>query len=181
MPFDKPAITLIWPKGAPTWQRLDSLALVSHIARYLPQTLLTAENAYPTHLVAYWEAGQRHAWFLATNLSTAHSTLSLYRRRMSIEQLFGDLKANGFDLEATRLRAPDRLNRLTFAVCLLYVWFIALAEQLTKRGETALVDRADRRDLSLFRLGFDFLDRCLTLNLDPPPVFFPSLDLVFGS
>lgn len=172
---------LIWPKGAGSWQRFDSLSLISHQPTYLSHALLTAENAYPTHLVAYWEAGQRQSWLLATNLPTAHAALTLYRRRMWIEQLFGDLKDNGFDLEATHLRATDRLDRLTFAICLLYLWFIALAEQLTALGMTALVDRADRRDLSLFRLGFDFLDRCLSLNLDLPPCFLPSLHLVLGS
>ncbi len=140
---------------------------ISHVVHWLPHSLLTAENAYPTHLLAYWEVGQRHAWFLATNLPNAQSALAVYRRRMWIEQLFGDLKDNGFDLEATHLCTPDRLNRLTFAVCLLYIWFILLTKHFTKLGITALVDRADRRDLSLFRLGFDFLDRYLSLNLDP--------------
>lgn len=172
---------LIWPKGAANWQRFDSLPLLADQPTYLPHALLTAENAYPTHLVAYREGGQKRPWLLATNLPTAHAALLLYRRRMWIEQLFGDLKDNGFDLEATHLRATDRLDRLTFAVCLLYVWFIALSEQLSASGLSALVDRADRRDLSLFRLGFDFLDRCLSLNLDPPPRYLPSLDLVLGS
>lgn len=65
-------------------------------------------------------------------------------------------------------------------LALLYVWFIALGEYLIRTAQTALVDRADRRDLSLFRLGFDFLDRLLDLSEDPPTLFFPFFDLVLG-
>jgi len=36
-----------------------------------------------------------------------------------------------------------------------------------------LVDRHDRRDLSLFRLGWDFVERCLALA-DPLPIILPS-------
>jgi hypothetical protein len=40
---------------------------------------------------------------------------------MGTQERFGDLKGNGFDLEATHLRDLAKLNRLTLAVCLLYV------------------------------------------------------------
>jgi hypothetical protein len=44
-----------------------------------------------------------------------------------------------------------------------------------------LVDRHDRRDLSLFRIGWDFVERCLSLA-DPIPIILPSnLCLVSGS
>src|SRR5258708_25464009 len=97
----------------------------------------------------------------------------------TIEEMFGDMKDNGFDLEATHLRAADRLNRLTLAVCLLFVWFIALGVAITQLGLAYLVDRADRRDLSFFRRGFDWLDRFLELNDPFPPGFFASFQILF--
>lgn len=33
----------------------------------------------------------------------------------TIEEMFGDLKDNGFDVEATHLRDPQRLDRLMLA------------------------------------------------------------------
>src|SRR5258707_12049844 len=98
----------------------------------------------------------------------------------TIEEMFGDMKDNGFDLEATHLRAADRLNRLTLAVCLLFVWFIALGVAITQLGLAYLIDRADRRDLSFFRRGFDWLDRVLVLNDALSPGFFPSSQMVLG-
>lgn len=171
---------LIWPAGASGWLRLDWMHLLPNIPHWLTQTLLTAENAYPTSLLLYHQSGQPSAWFLATNCTCPRAAIRLYRRRMWIEEMFGDLKDNGFDVEATHLRDSQRLDRLMLALALLYVWFIALGEHLIRTKQTALVDRADRRDLSLFRLGFDFLDRLLDLAEDPPSLFLPSFDLVLG-
>jgi hypothetical protein len=89
---------------------------------------------------------------------------------MWIEELFGDLKKHGFDLESTRLRHVLRLSRLTLMVCWLYLWLVALGEDLWHRGWRTQVDRTDRRDLSIFRLGWDWLERQLALD-DPIPPF----------
>jgi hypothetical protein len=106
--------------------------------------------------------------------------LDLYRFRMGTQERFGDLKGNGFDLEATHLRDLAKLNRLTLAVCLLYVRLVALALDLTKLGYASQVDRADRRESSYFRRGFAFLKRCLRLSLPILPGFFPDFSLLSG-
>jgi hypothetical protein len=172
---------LVWLKGEHDWRSLDSLATRGSPVGWYPHTVLTRESAYPTHLVIWWQASHKEPWLLATNLTCPALALHLYGRRMWIEEMFGDLKDNGFDLEATHLRAVDRLNRLTLAVCLLFVWFMALGVAITQLGLAALVDRKDRRDLSFFRRGFDFFDRILRLGEPLPPDFFPSFDLVLGS
>jgi hypothetical protein len=172
---------LVWLKGEHAWRALDSLATRGGSLGWYPHTVLTRDNAYPTTLVVWWHAAQKEPWLLATNVSCPALALHLYGRRMWIEEMFGDMKDNGFDLEATHLRAVARLNRLTLAVCLLFVWFIALGVAITQLGCAALVDRKDRRDLSFFRRGFDFLDRILRLGDPLPHVFFPSFDLVLGS
>ncbi|WP_165774621.1 hypothetical protein [Candidatus Viridilinea mediisalina] len=58
-------------------------------------------------------------------MPTANATLRAYRRRMWLEELFGDLKGHGFDLERSHLRHFARLSRLTLAVVLLYTWMIS--------------------------------------------------------
>ena len=80
-----------------------------------------------------------------------------------------DFKKNGFDLESTHLRHFLRLSRLTLAVTLLYVWLTAFGSQVIKNGQRRLVDRNDRRDLSIFRIGFDSIHRRLA-NQKPFPI-----------
>jgi hypothetical protein len=171
---------VLWWQGNGRWQRVDSL-LAAPGYRWLGWVVLTHSNEQLTHLVAYWRKGEPQAWWLATNQSSVRATLRLYRRRMWIEAMFADLKKHGFDLQSSHLRSFQRLGRLTLMVCLLYLWLITVARLVVRNGLTDLVDRHDRRDLSLFRLGWDFVERCLAL-FDPIPIVAPPLlSLVSGS
>jgi hypothetical protein len=80
---------------------------------------------------------------------------------MWIEEMFGDFKSNGFDLETVRLRHFLRLSRLTMAVALLYIWLVAFGVKTIKQSRRHLVDRNKCRQLSIFRIGYDMLERCL--------------------
>ena len=85
---------------------------------------------------------------------------------MWLDEAFGDFKKHGFDLESTRIRHIIRLSRLTLAVALLYFWLVTFGSQAINNGKRHLVDRKDRSDLSIFRIGFDMFERCL-LNNEP--------------
>jgi hypothetical protein len=106
---------------------------------------------------------------LTTNLDNPKQALRRYAVRMWIEEMFGDLKKHGFDLEATRLRHFMRLSRLTLVVALAYVWLVAFGSSVIKLGLRYLVDRSDRRDLSIFRIGYDMFERTMT-NQRPIPI-----------
>ena len=80
---------------------------------------------------------------------------------MWIEEMFADLKGLGFDLERSRLWYFLRLSRLTLVVAWLYLWLVAFGSTVIKQGRRKEVDRPHRRDLSIFRIGFDMLERCL--------------------
>ena len=171
----------VWRRQDKGFLSLDQIELRGQGVQWFPHSLLTEENAFPTHVLGYWADGHDTPWWLATNLDTPDAVMALYPYRMWTEEMFGDMKGNGFDLEATHLRDTDKLNRLTLAVCLLYVRLMALGVELTKLGRAREVDRPDRRDLSFFRRGFDFLKRCLKLNEPILPGFFPDFTLQSGS
>jgi len=153
---------LVKPMGHSHFQRLDSLVNKPGQRVWLLNCELTAKYAYPVNLLAYWKVGEKEPWFLATDLACPQATAKAYRRRMWIEETFGDLKGNGFDLESTHLRNFLRLSRLTLAVVLPYVWLLAQGSQVIKSGKRYLVDRSDRRDYSIFRLGRNMIERYLT-------------------
>lgn len=164
---------MAWWQGNGRWQRVDSF-LSEPGCRRLRWVVMTHSHEQLTHLVAFWRKGEPQGWYLATNQSSLRAAVRLYRRRMWIEAMFADFKRQGFDLASSHLRATQRLNRLTLLVALLYVWLMLVATRVEQAGWVDLVDRHDRRDLSLFRLGWDFVERCLSLN-DPIPIASPSL------
>jgi hypothetical protein len=75
---------------------------------------------------------------------------------MWLDEFFEDMKGHGVDLEKTRLCHFHRLSRLVFMAVLFYLWLVTRGSQTIKRGFRHLVDRRDRRDRSIFRIGWDF-------------------------
>ena len=171
---------LISPAGQTLWKRCDTLVKNPGDSCWLDSALLTQKHAYSTRFLALWQKGETEPWLLATNLASAQHARRLYRSRMWIEEMFADFKGHGFDLEASRLVHFLRLSRLTLAVALLYVWLVTFGSQTVKNGKRRLVDRTDRRDLSIFRIGVDMLERCLA-NLQPFSIrSSPHLHKVYG-
>lgn len=153
--------------GGEQWRPLGELIERAGEKRWLEDMLLSRLHAHETNLVLYWKRGETEPWLLATNLPTSREALAAYRRRMWVEGMFADFKGHGFDLESTHLRHFGRLSRLTLAVALLYVWLVVYGAEVIKRGQRLLVDRSDRRDHSLFRIGCHMLDRCLAQGKKP--------------
>ena len=147
------------------WQKINTLALEEGQTRCIGWVRLTERyNRGWFWLVLHWESGEDEPWYLISDRSGERCLIRLYRVRMWIEEMYGDMKGHGFDLEATHLRDAERLSRLFLGVCITFVWFITLGTWVVKRGFRHLIDRKDRRDKSYFRLGWDWLKRCKRLN-----------------
>jgi hypothetical protein len=132
---------------------------------------LTKKHYHRTNLLAYWKRGEKGPWLLATSFPTQRETLRAYRVRMWIEEMFGDFKGHGFDLQSSHLCHVLRLSRLTLAVVLLYLWLVVLGSRVIKNGLRSLVDRSDRRDFSVFRIGYNMAERRLA-NVQPFSILF---------
>lgn len=165
-------------KGSRRWQRFNQVVHRPGESVWWAEGFLTKQWRCRTALLAYWAPGEREPWLLATNLPDARTARQAYARRMWIEEMFGDFKRHGCDLEATHLRQPTRLSRLTLAVCLLYTWLLQVGRAVIRTGQRSLVDRHDRRDLSLPRIGRDTIDKWLALDL--PIKIMPIVKLSGG-
>jgi hypothetical protein len=92
---------------------------------------------------------------------------------MWTEEMYGDMKGHGFDLEATHLDDAERISRLVLAVCIAFVWLITLGSRIVKQGLRHFVDVKSRRDKSYFRIGWDWILRCIRLGRPFPFCFHP--------
>ena len=143
------------------WQSLGSFVKKAGESIWLPQGFLTQQHAFPASVLVYWKADENEPGCLATNLSDRKMVLQYYKRRMWIDEMFGDLKKHGFDLESTMLRTSEHLSRLTLVVAFLFDWLISAGAKIIRMGLRPLVDRNDRRDLCLFQIGWRFVERQL--------------------
>jgi hypothetical protein len=141
----------VWQPG---WRQrcLADVDIKEGETRYLGWMHLTAKHHYgPVSIVVHWEEGEDEPWYLVTDVEATRATIRTYKVRMWIEEMFGDMKGHGVDLEATHLRDLDRLSRLVLGVCL-----------AVKNGQRHLVDKKSRRDKSYFRIGWSWLKRRLS-------------------
>jgi hypothetical protein len=162
--------TRIWVATQPTWRTFGSCICRPGQSIWLGRGYLTGQHLHMTHLLVHWAADAKMPWYLVTNLPKQTLVLAYYRRRMWVEEMFGDCKRHGFDLESTMLRHFQRLSRLTLAVALRYVWLISVGGRTVRSGLRHLVDRADRRDWSIFQIGLRFIERQLINAL---PIHIP--------
>lgn len=158
--------TGLWLDEQTGWQRMQDLLQQAGQSVWCSNAYLTEKHIHPISALIHWQSGEKQPWCLATNLPDAPLTVRYYGRRMWTEEMFGDFKKHGFDLETTMLRHAARLSRLTLAVAFLYVWLLSVGSRTIRAGLRHLVDRKDRRDLSIFQIGWRFIDRKL-LHLSP--------------
>ena len=156
-----------------TWHAFGSLVEHPGQSVWRKGVTFTARRTHRTNVWADWASGEKEPWLLTTNLPTAARTCQAYGRRMWIDEMFGDLKKHGVDLESTHLTQIARLSRLTLLVALLYLWLISVGSHLIKRGQRSWVDRHDRRDLSIFQIGWRLIERFLNNALPLPRVLRP--------
>ena len=84
--------------------------------------------------------------------------------RFWIETLFGQQKSRGFALNRTQMTTPEHIDRLLLAIAIATALTLGLGTHVVIIKQTKRVDRAGRRDLSLFQLGWRYLFRLLATS-----------------
>ena len=95
-------------------------------------------HGVPTNLGILQEPGHPEPWIIAMNDPPTGATVRDYASRWGIEPLFSDLKSRGFQLEATQLRAPDRLDRLLVIMALAMYWCVRVGQEDARDHPTPL-------------------------------------------
>jgi len=152
--------------------------------RYLRDVRLF-DHGVPTHLGILHEAGHLEPWIIAMDEIPNRATVRDDHSRWGVEPLFSDLKSRGFDLEATQLRDPERLDRLLLIMALaLYLVRVDRRGRRLPSSHTARKKAAAQPDLnhwswrkqarsalSYFKRGLRILLRRLQTG-HPLPLFY---------
>jgi hypothetical protein len=146
-------------------------------ARYFKNIRLTQDKRFACNLMVTWTKATpkqpAELCAIMTNLPPQHSNLKAYLKRMHIEQSFRDDKSGGFDLEATKLRDPERLNHLLLALAVAVLWIYEIGESVLRADERPEIDPAYKRQLSVFQIGWRKLRR--TISCATIPAFTLSI------
>jgi len=125
----------------------------------------TEAHAIPNlTMTVQWGKDEEEPICLISTLPPHESPHVIYEMRFWIETLFGQQKSRGFALDRTRMTTPAHIDRLMLAIAVASCLTLGLGTHLFIIKQTKRVDRADRRDLSLFQIGWRYLFRLLALN-----------------
>ena len=162
---------LLISKGE-TEQKLRDLCGEQGTTTSLAEAYFTAKELGPITAIAWWGKAYKKPIYLITNHSDPQEACHFYKKRFKIETMFSDKKSRGFHIHKSHLSEPKRVACLLLASCLAYIWMIYLGVTvMADENRRRLIDRTDRVDKSLFRLGLDWLNYSLGRGL-PFDVFF---------
>lgn len=101
-------------------------------------------------------------WVIASDEPTSVQTFAQYRLRFTVEESFLDLKSNGFNLEASRLRDKYALAQLCGVIALTMLFLIVQGVQVVESGHRRRVDPHWQRGMSYLKMGWNWIRLCLT-------------------
>jgi hypothetical protein len=117
------------------------------------EVILWKEHELTIWLSACWELGYEEAWFLISDRPASSKRVTEYGRRMRVESTFQDQKSRGYLIECSQFKNRDHLDRWLFVVYLATWWIAHLGSSCIHHGHREQVDRKDRRDKGLLRIG----------------------------
>ena len=144
----------------------------------------TKGRRLPCTLLAYWEEGQKEAWFIITDLAPESCDPCWYGMRTWIEESFRMTKRGGWQWHRTRMKDPARAERLWLAMSVATIWVLSVGgEADVSIPENTLPDicipsqgkTAKPRTVSIFRRGWVLILVSLIRHMTLPlGVFAPE-------
>ena len=165
-----PQVRQLDPPAA-AWTAIQELPLPPGDTRDLGWVAYTRSQAVaPLWLTLHWEEPHSEPWYLwsAQTPPPRGHPVRLYRQRLWMEEMYGDMKRHGFQIQDTQIQDAQRISRLRLGVALAYAWLLALGAAVVKRGLRPQIDVRSRRDQSYARLGRDWLQRPWQRGRAPP-------------
>ncbi len=106
-------------------------------------------------------------WLIVSTYHQAGESIKRYGQRWYIENMFKDLKSNGFQLRCTHITDPERLSTLMCLLAIAYTWMIRIGMWVKKRDPKMFKKKKHGRPAkSIFRAGLEeFANAIYTTNL----------------
>jgi hypothetical protein len=148
----KSSLILADPQG----QRLckvNEVKLAPRETRCFHNVTLTAQLFGPVHVVLGRPTDGPEQWQVVSDEPTSVETFAEYGERFQIEEGFLDDKSGLFDLEASRLRDAESLERLVLVISTATLFLVSEGLQIVERGLRRVVDSHWQRGLSYLKIG----------------------------
>jgi hypothetical protein len=164
-----PVRALLPPKGA---------------AHFYHKVWILGRAIGPVHLaLAQLEGPSQDPWYLVSDDPTDLATFDDFGLRFDIEESFLDDKSNGFQVEASRQKTTEALERLFLVLAVATLHCTSIGVGVVRRQLRRWVDTHWDRGMSYFKIGLSWLRQqfrrswpvMLPFWLDPEPDPEPAM------
>jgi hypothetical protein len=115
------------PLTSPRWRPLRSACRQGGaVRRWQALCFKTPETQLRCTLLAYWQADHDQPWLIVTDLSPQHAQVAWYGLRSWIETGFKYSKSGGWQWQHTRMKDPQRAERLWLAMTVATLYLLSL-------------------------------------------------------
>ena len=121
----------------------------------------TKDQHGPVNAIVWTERNWDNPLYLLSNFELSYTFAFYYRKRWSIETLFGDIKSRGFNIHKSKLTDYQRVAKLLIVICLAYILIFKLGNQEQNSPLISKITRKDRMDLSIFTIGKKLVKHCI--------------------
>ena len=84
----------------------------------------------------------------------------IYKKRWTIENLFGSMKTKGFNLESTHMKDDEKLKKLIALITIALLWCYLIGLWIESSIKIRIKNHG-RKEKSTFRKGFDHFNQIL--------------------
>jgi len=145
------------------WLKVSSVSLQVGHAYFTPVVSIGKTKPYPNVYLAFAHDKQSgEHWVIVSDEPTTLQTFAQYRLRFQVEESFLDIKSNGFNLEASRLRDKVALSQLCGVIALTMLFLVLQGVQAVASGKRRQVDAHWYRGMSYLKLGWNWIRLAIT-------------------
>lgn len=145
------------------WCKVSGVQLQPGQAYFTQAVSVGKTKPYPNgYLAIAYDKQSGEVWTIVSDEPTNLQTFAQYRLRFQVEESFLDLKSNGFNLEASRLRDPFALSQLCGVIALTLLFLVLQGVQVVVSGKRRQVDAHWNRGMSYLKLGWNWIRLAIT-------------------
>lgn len=151
---------LVYQEGA--FRSVDEFPLQPGEAVFLNDVCLTWQKYGPVHVALGYSPDGKERWYVASDEPVSIETFCEYGLRSDIEENFLDDKSNGFQLESSKIRSAEGLERLCMVLAVATLYLVSQGVEVVKKGKRRLVDSHWFRGSSYLKIGWKWVKTALT-------------------
>ena len=134
-------------------------------ALFVNNVYITGHKYGPVNLALGCHPEDRERWYIVSDEPVDVETFQEYGNRFDIEENFLDDKSNGFQLEDSRIRSAEGLERLCMVLAVATLYLVSQGVEVVRKGMRRTVDVHWFRGNSYLKIGWKWVKTALCKGL----------------